>query len=378
MKYWNWRCEVADYITINELFEDTDNMTVVRDNAGNDDGTDTLAGADWFIYNGVTAQNIFVSGNSWMGIGSNAEQVKVHRRDGKVWTIRREEGTIYGYYRFLRIRWEGYAQHSSTSADVRLIWDLLLIDTGDIVLNFETLPTNTSYYGECTLATGAGNISFTPVVGEMIAFLHQDATGTAFVLSADLPVLLDPYNRRYLITDADGDLYTVEENALLKLEETELTASVFETYGVQDIPAGALMLMLTDPTILYWHDSQNRFPPFTAEYTGIPKPQVIYSENIDMTDSSIIGIEKVTADCDDTVLFAVSFDAGDNWWIYTGNTWARVSEEKSGMSKAALEAISTDAWSEKATTGQLMYRFVISGASGYLTSITTDYLNTEE
>jgi hypothetical protein len=81
-------------------------------------------------------------------------------------------------------------------------------------------------------------------------------------------VLLDPYNRRYLITDANGDLYTVEDNALLRLAETELTAEVFETYGVQDIPDGALLLTLTDPTILYWHDSQNRFPPFTASYTG--------------------------------------------------------------------------------------------------------------
>lgn len=48
------------------------------------------------------------------------------------------------------------------------------------------------------------------------------------------------------------------------------------------------------------------------------------------------------------------------------------------MSKAALEAISTNAWAEKAITGQLMYRFVISGENGFVRSIATDYLNTEE
>ena len=48
------------------------------------------------------------------------------------------------------------------------------------------------------------------------------------------------------------------------------------------------------------------------------------------------------------------------------------------MSKSALEAISTDAWSEKAIIGQLMYRFVISGENGYVKTITTDYLNREE
>ena len=36
------------------------------------------------------------------------------------------------------------------------------------------------------------------------------------VRSDALPVLLDPYNRRYLITDATGALYTVEEGSLLK------------------------------------------------------------------------------------------------------------------------------------------------------------------
>ena len=265
-----------------------------------------------------------------------------------------------------------------TSADVKLVWDLLLLDTGDIVLRFETTPTNTSYLGECTLVTGSGNIAFTPTAGGIVTFLHQDDTWTAFVLSQDLPVLLDPYNRRYLITDANDNLYTIEDGVLLKLNETELTAEVFETYGIQDIPDGALLLTLTDPTILYWHDSQNRFPPFTASYTGVPKPQIIYSENIDMSDSSILGIEKVTVDCDDSALFAVSFDAGESWWTYIGSTWARLSEETSGMSKAALEAVSTNAWAEKAITGQLMYRFVISGENGYVRSITTDYLNTEE
>jgi hypothetical protein len=369
---------VADYFSIRDILESTENMTIVRDNSGNDDGTDTLAGVSWFNYSGVAAENIYVNGNSWMGIGTNAEQVKVHRRDCKVWTIRREEGTVYGYYKFLRIRWEGYSQYSVTSEDARLVWDLLLLDTGDIVLRFETVPTNTSYFGESVLVTGGGNIAFTPAAGGMASFIHQDDTGTAFVLSADLPVLLDPYNRRYLVTDADDVLYTVTDGELSRLEETELTAEVFETYGVQDVPDGALLLTLNDPTILYWHDSQNHFPPFTASYTGIPKPQVIYSENIDMSDASIIGVEKVTVDSDDAALFAVSFDDGGTWWSYAGNTWAQLSEEKSGMTKAALEGISTDAWAEKAITGMLKYRIVISGESGYVKSITTDYLNTEE
>lgn len=369
---------MADYFSLKDLLSSTENMTITRNNVGNDDGTDTLSGVNWFLFNSVAAESIYVNGNSWMGIGTNAEQVKVHRRDAKDWTVRREEGTLYGYYKFLRIRWEGYSVYSLTSEDARLIWDLVLLDTGDIVLSFDAVPTNSSYFGECVLVTGAGNISFTPVAGGAITFTHQDNTGTSFVLSVGLPILLDPYNRRYLITDASGDIYTVEDEALLKIAETELTAEVFETYGVQDIPDGNLLLTLTDPTILYWHDSENRFPPFTASYTGVPKPQVIYSENIDMSDASILGVEKVTVDADDAALFGVSFDGGDTYWTYVNGSWAQLSEEKSGMTKAALEAISTDAWSEKAITGQLKYRIVISGADGYVKTITTDYLNREE
>jgi hypothetical protein len=48
-----------------------------------------------------------------------------------------------------------------TTEDVRLVWDLLLLDTGDIVLHFETLPTNTAYLGESALVTTSGSISFT-------------------------------------------------------------------------------------------------------------------------------------------------------------------------------------------------------------------------
>ena len=56
----------------------------------------------------------------------------------------------------------------------------------------------------------------------------------------------------------------------------------------------------------------------------------------------------------------------------------KFSEESSGMSKAAIEAVSSDAWAEKATTGTMKYRFVLSGADGFITNVITDFLNTEE
>lgn len=368
---------MLDYGTIDEILSSKD-MTYIRNNSLNDDGTDTVAGVDWFQYKGRAATNLYISGNSWIGFGENAEHLRIVRRDTDLMTLKREEGTLWGVYRFLHIRWEGFSVHGNRIDATKMNWDCILFDTGDICVSFEVIPTNSSYLAESNLITGSGTIPFTPLTGKVISFKSQDEIGMAFVYQDHAPIFLDPYNRRYLISDANGEFYTVEEDVLVKLEEAELSAEVFETYGIQDIPAGALLITLQDPTILYWHDSENRFPPFRATYTGVPIPQVIFSENIDMSDSTILGIEKVTADCDDHVLFAVSFDDGTTWWSCIDSRWMKLSEEKSGMSKAALEAISVDSWAEKATTGQLKYRFIVSGESGFLKSITTDYLNTEE
>ncbi len=369
---------MADYVTLEEILNTIDNMTILRDNSLQDDGIDTIDGVDWFSYNGKTASTLYVSGNSWIGFGENAEHLRIIRRDTDLMTLRREEGTLLGTYKFLHVRWEGYSVHGNRIEDTRLIWDCLLFDTGDICVHFDVIPTNSNYLAESSLITGANTISFTPLSGKTISFKAVDADGTSYTYQDHALALLDPYNRRYLISDANGDVYTISEETLTKLDQTELTAELFETYGIQDVPDGKLLLELKDPTILYWHDSENPFPPFRATYSGVPVPQVLYSENVDMSDSTIIGIEKVVCDCDDKVLFAVSFDDGESWWSCIDSVWAKLSEEKSGMSKAALEAISVDAWAEKAITGQIKYRFIISGENGYLKSITTDYLNVEE
>ncbi len=367
-----------DYGRIEDLLKSTEHMEILRNNSLQDDGTDTVEGVAWFQYKGKVASTLYVSGNSWIGFGENVEQLKIVRRDTDLMTLRREEGTIWGTYRFLRIRWEGYSVHGKRNDETKMVWDAILFDTGEICIYFDTIPTNSSYLADSCLVTGNSTIPFTALTGKVISFRPKDENGNGFEYMDHAPVFLDPYNRRYLISDVDGALYTVGDGALVKLVETKLTAELFETQGTQDIPNGKLLITLHDPTILYWHDSENLFPDLKVNYTGIPIPQVLYSENINMSDSTILGIEKVTADCSDEVLFAVSFDNGESWWSCTNAVWAKLSEEKSGMSKVALEAISVDSWAEKATTGQLKYRFIISGADGYLKSVTTDYLNAEE
>ena len=59
-------------------------MQILRDNSLNDDGTDTVAGVDWFKFRETVATNFYVSGNTWIGIGQNSEQLKISRRDARL------------------------------------------------------------------------------------------------------------------------------------------------------------------------------------------------------------------------------------------------------------------------------------------------------
>ena len=82
---------MADYVMLEDIFETTENMTILRDNSYNDDGTDMVAGVDWFKFRETTAANFYVSGNTWIGIGQNSEQLKISRRDADLYTLKREE-----------------------------------------------------------------------------------------------------------------------------------------------------------------------------------------------------------------------------------------------------------------------------------------------
>ena len=47
-----------NYNSIEEILSaGTSNMTVIRNNTKQDDGTDTITGVSWFTFNGVTASN---------------------------------------------------------------------------------------------------------------------------------------------------------------------------------------------------------------------------------------------------------------------------------------------------------------------------------
>jgi len=371
---------MSDYNGITPLLNTIEGMDHLVVSTAHDDDTITFTGVDWFSFAGVLASTLYVSGNAWIGIGTNAEQLKVCRRDGKMWDFYRQEGTMWEYYRFIKLRWEGYTQYSVQDAYCRLIYELFLIDDGRMFLNVVQTPTNSGYLGSSTLTCGSENLSLAVGVNNdspfYFTFIPSDvSTGTGWSVSNTLIDIIEPYNRRYLIGDSSGKLYTIADSSLVELTETIPTKALFLSDGFEEVPDGSLLLSLENPRVYFWHDSDDDLPSIHIAALQTPKPQPVITEKVHLSHPTIVGVENVVIDADDNTLFAVSFDDGLTWWNYVNDTWSLLSEELSGQTKATMEAISTNAWAQKVTAGgTLRFRFVISG-NGYVKSITIHYLN---
>lgn len=145
---------MANTVSFDSLLNTTTGMTAVVSNTKHDDDAVSVTGVDWFTYAGKTASTIYVSGNNFIGFGQKAEQLKIWRRDGAVYYIYRQEGTLTSGKRFLKIRVEGYVYYSSTSSVYALKYEVFLIEGQTLFINVVQIPTSTSYTGTSSITDG--------------------------------------------------------------------------------------------------------------------------------------------------------------------------------------------------------------------------------
>ena len=178
---------------------------------------------------------------------------------------------------------------------------------------------------------------------------------------------------KYLVRDS-GKIYTVVDGALSEITGT-LNADLFINSGVDTIPDGSLLMTLSNPEVLCWTDAET-LPPLTATVKGIPQPQVIVSEEINLMDGSIKGIESVTIDCKGEPVFAVSFDKKASWIMHNGTDWVAVSDEVTGMTKTEFEAITTEQWQAQYEVSSDMYiRCTLLDETQSLTTVSVGFVN---
>lgn len=142
---------MANTVSFDSLLDNTTGMTAVVNNVKHDDDVVSVTGVDWFTYAGKTASTIYVSGNNFIGFGKNAEQLKIWRRDGAIYYIYRQEGTLTSGKRFFKIRVEGYVYYSSTSSSYALKYEVFLIEGQTLFVNVVQIPTSSSYTGKSSI-----------------------------------------------------------------------------------------------------------------------------------------------------------------------------------------------------------------------------------
>lgn len=230
------------------------------------------------------------------------------------------------------------------------------------------------YSGTCSSSSNFLEFEFTNTLYSRYVKIEFTGASSSRLYVYEFEVYGVLITKKYLIR-CNGVLYTVTDGVLTAMDATELTAEVFQTYGVTEVPTWSLLSGMVNPEVLLWYDTTEKTPELTAIMTATPFPQTLESEDYNMIHSSILGIEKVLVDASDDVRFAVSFDAGHTWKIHTGEAWATLSEGDTGMSPSVLSAITTEDWNAEATTGKFRFRITLPTVDDYVNSLVVDYLN---
>lgn len=159
---------MADTVSFDSLLDTTTGMTAIVNNKKHDDDVVSVTGVDWFTYAGKTASTIYVSGNNFIGFGQNAEQLKIWRRDGAVYYIYRQQGTLTSGKRFLKIRVEGTVIYSDASSTYALKYEVFLIEGQTLFVNVIQIPKDNSYTGTSSITDGKTTINLNISVSSKI------------------------------------------------------------------------------------------------------------------------------------------------------------------------------------------------------------------
>lgn len=247
------RMIMANTVSFDSLLNTTAGMTAVVNNTKHDDDVVNVTGVDWFTYAAKTASTIYVSGNNFIGFGQKAEQLKIWRRDGAVYYVYRQEGTLTSGKRFLKIRVEGYVYYSSTSSSYALKYEVFLIEGQTLFVNVIQRPTSSSYTGTSSITDGKTttnlNISVSSTVPISIlvknAGVSQEITYEKYsdLVIASITVSKMPDKTIY----CQGELFDSTGLEISGIASTGETVSVtdYELSGFDSSSAGAKTITVT-------------------------------------------------------------------------------------------------------------------------------------
>jgi hypothetical protein len=142
----------VSFVDLSTYTDTTDEMT--NASFSSDDGSSTFTVPSEFswIFGSNRISSLVISGNSWIGLGSSTEHIKVNRRDCYISTYYHQliETGMSSVQKVLKIRWEGWAPYGSRDDNHKFIWELFLLDNGDAYLHLVSKASSTSWDGTFT------------------------------------------------------------------------------------------------------------------------------------------------------------------------------------------------------------------------------------
>ncbi len=219
----------------------------------NDDTTVTLPSiAFGFPFNNATITSIFVSGNSWLGIGGNTEHLKINRRDASYNSLYYATEVEYGVNTF-RIRFEGNSVYNNWSLN-DLFWEVTFFEEGVIRVVIEKSPNSGVDSFLCP-----DNVTITTKFesGKSYILLPQNEEYTTYLIEEGSYI---PSESKYLMVDSEGvKSYIADENEVyswVKVTDEPINVDMFLEFGIDTLPNDLTGLLAT-PKLMYYTDNPN-------------------------------------------------------------------------------------------------------------------------
>ena len=292
----------ADFTWLEPYFNTTSGMTT-RLSSGTDDAYYTFSsGLDKFYFNGrqVTTYDVTTNQSISFTNGGTKDRVdldlNIYRADGKAFYIYTQTVTSTPIA-FHKMRWEGYTYFSSTSSSYRLIYELFLLNNGDMILYIIQSPTTDNSYSNSLICNGTTktlSLSLSGTTQQWVSFYPNDSEGKSWTIKySKYKELIDATNtpQSYLL-EVGNKFYKMGETALEEIPITGISASAFVEYGTSKIPV--LDVSHIDPVVYSW------VPQGSADATTYTTTSYPYTQEVafsaDLSDKSILGIKSVAVE----------------------------------------------------------------------------------
>lgn len=217
----------------------------------NDDSTVTLPeiGFD-FLYNGAIIRTIYSSGNSWIGIGSSSEHIKINRKDTSYNNLYHSKEVENGYKLF-RVRFEGNDVWNGWGSN-NLVWEISFYETGVIQLVIEKTPNTGS---DSFVNPGIGTQSIRLETGKSYVFISDTKEGKNYKVFEGSYF---PDKSRFLILDDEGiKNYQLVDGVSkwIKVADIPITEEILLNYGNDFLPSSLDGIVGGTPQVYYYTDN---------------------------------------------------------------------------------------------------------------------------